>query len=233
MDMSLFAGRHFPPDVILWAVRWYCRYPLSYRNVEEMVQERGAFLDHATVARWVQIFGAELEKRLRRQRSKVGTSWRMDETYVKVKGEWTYLYRAVDKQGNTIDFLLSTKQDKQAAKRFFKKSLKKPGNPKPEKINTDKHAAYPPAIEEIKKEGILRETLEHRRIKVLNNRIESDHARFKQPLKPMRGFKSFACAENTIAGMEAMGMLRKRQFTEMQHYKTEVDFIHSLFGITA
>ena len=233
MDLSRFSGRHFPPEVILWAVRWYCRYPLSYRHVEEMLKERGAHLDHATVARWVQIFGAELEKRLRRQHSKIGTSWRVDETYVKVKGEWSYLYRAVDKQGNTIDFLLSLKQDKQAAKRFFEKSIKKPANPKPEKVTTDKHIAYPFALEELKEEGTLPQTPEHRRSKYLNNRIESDHARFKQPLKPMRGFKSFACAENTIAGMEAMGMLRKRQFTEMHHYKTEVDFIHSLFELIA
>jgi transposase, IS6 family len=113
----------------------------------------------------------------------------VDETYIKVKGEWTYLYRAVDKAGNTIDFFLSTTQDKEAAKRFFKKSLKKPTNPKPEKVTTDKHLAYPVAIQALKKEGILPKTVKHRQSKYLNNGIESDHARFKQPLKPMRGLE--------------------------------------------
>jgi len=190
-------------------------------------------VDHSTLDRWVQKFGPEMERRLRKQPSHVGKSWRVDETYVKVNGEWRYLYRAVDKQGNTVDFMLSEKQDKAAAKAFFKKSLKKPGNPMPEKINTDKHLAYPSAIEELKEEGTIPKETEHLRVKCLNNIIESDHARFKQPCKPMKWFKTFPTAQNTIAGMEAMLMLRKRQFIAMNHYKTEVDFVNSLFGLTA
>jgi transposase-like protein len=198
-----------------------------------MMGERGIEVHYSTLSRWVQVYGPELERRLRKQPSHLGKSWRVDETYIKVNGEWKYLYRAVDKQGNTVDFRLSEKQDKKAAKAFFEKSLKKPSNPEPETINTDKHAAYPPAIEDLKKEGKIPEDTKHLRVKCLNNIIESDHARFKQPCKPMKWFKTFPTAENTIAGMEAMGMLRKRQFKAMKNYETEVQFVHSLFGITA
>ena len=229
----IFSGYRFPPDVILWGVRWYCRYPISFRNLEEMMKERGVAVDHSTIERWVKKFGPEIEKRLRKQPSAVGKSWRVDETYVKVNGEWKFLYRAVDKQGNTVDFMLSETQDKEAAKAFFKKSLKKPGNPIPEKINTDKHLAYPAALEELKEEGKIPKETEHLRVKCLNNIIESDHARFKQPCKPMKWFKTFEGAEKTLSGMEAMLMLRKKQFTRMKHYDSEVAFVHSLFGLTA
>jgi transposase-like protein len=233
MKDAVFLGRQYPPDIILWGVRWYCRYPISYRNLEEMMKERGVEADHSTYFRWVQVYGPEIEKRLRKQPSAVGSSWRLDETSIYIKGEVHWLYRAVDAKGNTVDFWLSKKQDKQAAKRFFKKSLKKPSNPKPEKITTDGHLAYPAAIEELQKEQQLSQSIIHRRSKYLNNRIESDHARFKQPLKPMRGFKAFRTAKKTIAGMEAMLMLRKRQFTAMKNYESEVLFVHSLFGLTA
>jgi IS6 family transposase len=230
---AIFEGRHFPPDIILWGVRWYCRYPISYRNLEEMMSERGVQVDHSTLARWVQRLGPEIEKRLRKQPSWVQGSWRVDETSIYIKGEVHWLYRAVDAKGNTVDFWLSKTQDKKAAKRFFQKSLKKPSNPKPNKVTTDGHLAYPAAIDELKKEQQLPEAVIHRRSKYLNNRIESDHSRFKQPLKPMRGFKTFRTAKKTIAGMEAMLMLRKRQFKTMNHYHTEVEFVHSLFGLTA
>ena len=234
MPDFIFKGRHYPPDVILWAVRWYCRYPLAYRMLEEMLKERGVEVDHATIARWIQVYGPEIERRLRkRQPSCVSTSWRVDETSVKIKGKVHWLYRAVDSKGNTVDFFLSKKQDKQAAKRFFRKSLKKPSNPEPEKITTDAHQAYPWAIKDLKRAKSLKEKVLHRTSKYLNNRIESNHARLKQKLKPMRGFKTFDGAQKTIAGMEALLMLRKRQFTNMNKYTTEVEFVHSLFGLTA
>lgn len=233
MSDSIFKGRHYPPEIILWAVRWYCRYPLAYRMLEEMLKERGVNLDHATIARWVQVYGPEIERRLRRQASCVSSSWRIDETRVKIKGEIHWLYRAVDAQGNTVDFFLSETQDKAAANAFFEKALKKPSNPEPEKLTTDAHQAYLWAIKDLKEAHKLKKEVPHRISKYLNNRIESDHARFKQKLKPMRGFKTFDGAEKTIAGMEAMLMLRKRQFTNMENYKTEVNFVHSLFQITA
>ena len=229
----IFKGRQYPPDIILWAVRWYCRYPLAYRMVEEMLKERGVAVDHSTIERWVKVYGPEIEKRLRRQPSHVSSSWRVDETSVKIKGKVHWLYRAVDGKGNTVDFFLSQTQDKKAAKRFFKKALKKLSNPTPEKVTTDGHQAYPWAIKDLKKAKSLKKKVKHRTSKYLNNRIESDHARFKQKLKPMRGFKTFEGAEKTIAGMEAMLMIKKRQFTHMNHYESEVKFVHSLFEIAA
>ena len=229
----IFKGRQYPPDIILWAVRWYCKYPLAYRMVEEMLKERGVEVDHSTIERWVKVYGPEIEKRLRRQPSCVSSSWRVDETSVKIKGKIHWLYRAVDAQGNSVDFFLSPTQDKAAANAFFEKSLKKPSNPDPEKITTDGHQAYPWAIKDLKKAKKLKKKAIHRTSKYLNNRIESDHARFKQKLKPMRGFKTLDSAGKTIAGMEAMLMLKKRQFTAMKDYETEVLFVHSLFGLTA
>jgi transposase, IS6 family len=233
-----FKGRHYPPSVILLSVRWYCKYPLAYRHVEEMLKDRGFnssidMPDHSTIERWVKVYGPEIEKRLRRQPASIGSSWRVDETYIKVRGKWVFLYRAVDKQGNTVDFLLSEKQDKAAAQSFFEKALKKKANPKPEKLTTDGHQAYPASIKNLKKKKKLKKKLKHRVSKYLNNHIESDHARLKQKLKPMRGFKTFQGAEKTIAGMEAMLMLKKRQFTAMNHYKSEVLFVNSLFQLIA
>jgi transposase, IS6 family len=224
--------------VILLSVRWYCKYPLAYRQVEEMLRDRGfassvKIPDHSTIERWVKKYGPDIEKRLRRQPACISPSWRVDETYIKVRGKWVFLYRAVDKCGNTVDILLSEKQDKAAAESFFKKALKKKANPVPEKLTTDGHPAYPWAIKGWKKKKKLKKKLKHRVSKYLNNRIESDHARLKQKLKTMRGFKTFEGAEKTIAGMEAMLMLKKRQFTAMKDYKSEADFIHSLFHLTA
>ena len=123
--MSDFKGRHFRGEIVLWAVRWYCRYPISYRDLEAMMTERGVAVDHSTIYRWVQRFAPEMEKRLRWQwRRPQSRSWRVDETYIKVRGKWAYLYRAVDKLGNTIDFYLSATRNTKAAKRFLGKALR-------------------------------------------------------------------------------------------------------------
>ena len=122
--MSDFKGRHFEGEIVLWAVRWYCRYGVSYRDLEQMMGERGVLVDHSTIYRWVQRYAPEMEKRLRWQwRTPRSTSWRVDETYVKVRGQWAYLYRAVDKHGNTIDFYLSPTRNTAAAKRFLGKAM--------------------------------------------------------------------------------------------------------------
>ncbi len=142
--MSEFKWRHFEGEIILWAVRWYCRYGISYRDLEQMMGERGVPVDHSTIYRWVQRFAPEIEKRLRWQwRRPQSTSWRVDETYVKVRGKWTYLYRALDKEGNTIDFYLSPTRNARAAKRFLGKALNGlKAWEKPEVINTDKAPTY-------------------------------------------------------------------------------------------
>ena len=153
--MSDFKGRHFEGEVVLWAVRWYCRYGVSYRDLEQMMGERGVSVDHSTIYRWVQKYAPEIEKRLRWQwRGPRSTSWRVDETYVKVRGQWAYLYRAVDKHGNTIDFYLSPTRNTAAAKRFLGKALSGLKDwEKPRVINTDKAPTYAAALAELKKEG--------------------------------------------------------------------------------
>src|SRR5699024_6008244 len=152
--MTDFKWRHFQGDVILWAVRWYCRYPISYRDLEEMLAERGISVDHTTIYRWVRCYAAEVETRLRWfGRRGCGPSWRLDETYVKVRGKWTYLYRAVDKRGDTIDFYLSPTRSAKAAKRFLGKALRGLKHwEKPATLNTDKAPSYGAAITELKRE---------------------------------------------------------------------------------
>ena len=165
--MSDFKGRHFGGEVVLWAVRWYCRYPISYRDLETMMTERGVAVDHSTIYRWVQHFAPEMEKRLRWQwRRPQSRSWRIDETYVKVRGKWAYLYRALDKLGNTIDFYLSATRNTKAAKRFLGKSLRGMKDWElPEVLNTDKASTYAAAIAEFKAEGKCPNETRHRQVK--------------------------------------------------------------------
>ena len=202
--MSDFKGRHFEGETVLWAVRWYCRYGVSYRDLEQMMGERGVVVDHSTIYRWVQRYAPEMEKRLRWQwRTPCSTSWRVDETYVKVRGHWTYLYRAVDKHGNTIDFYLSPTRNTAAAKRFLGKALNglKVWET-PTVINTDKAPTYAAALAELKKEGKCPEETLHRQVKYLNNVIEADHGKLKQLIRPVRGFKTLKTAYATIKGFK-------------------------------
>lgn len=213
--MSDFKWRHFRGEIILWAVRWYCKYGISYRNLEEMLAERGVDVDHTTLYRWVQHYAPEVEKRLRwywKRPSSIDRSWRVDETYVKVRGKWVYLYRAVGKYGDTIDFYLSATRNTKAAKRFLGKALKGLKDwETPLKINTDKAPTYGPAIAELKKEGRLPVETVHRQVKYLNNVVEADHGKLKQRIKPVRGFKSMKTAYATIKGFEVMRALHKGQ----------------------
>ncbi|OSY06480.1 hypothetical protein BTJ48_03353 [Bacillus mycoides] len=149
---NLFKWKHYQPDIILLTVRWYLRYNLSFRNLVEMMEERGLSLAHTTIMRWVHQYAPELDKRVRRHLKSTNDSWRVDETYVKIKGQWMYLYRAVDSKGNTIDFYLRKTRDHRAAKRFFKKALQSFHVSKPRVITVDKNPAYPIAIGELKKE---------------------------------------------------------------------------------
>ena len=169
---ALFKWKHFQPEMILLNVRWYCRYSLSYRDLEEMMAERGLSVDHSPIHRWVLQYGPELDKRCRPHLRSPHDSWRVDETYVKVKGQWKYLYRAVDSNGQTLDFRLSAKRDAKAAKRFLKKALKAHHTQTPRVINVDKNAAYPLAVDALKKEETLTEDTELRPVKYLNNRVE-------------------------------------------------------------
>ena len=183
-----FKGAHFPQEIILTCVRWYVAYPLSYRHVEELMEERGVSVDHATINRWVLKYSPQLEESFHHRKRPVGRSWRMDETYIKVKGEWRYLYRAVDKSGQTIDFLLTEERDEQAAKRFLTKAIHRHGVP--EKITIDGSAANEAAIRSYNQEHGT--TIEIRQIKYLNNMVEQDHRGVKRITRLMLGFKSFA-----------------------------------------
>jgi len=202
-----FKGAHFPQDVILMGVRWYVAYPLSTRHVEELMEERGVEVDHSTINRWVIKYSPQLEEAFHRRKRPVWVSWRMDETYIKVKGEWRYLYRAVDKQGQTIDFLLTEQRDEQAAKRFLVKAIRRHGVP--EKITIDGSAANKAAITSYNEEHGT--AIEIRQIKYLNNIVEQDHRGVKRITCPMLGFKAFDAAHATLVGIELMHMIKKRQ----------------------
>src|SRR5829696_9296659 len=206
-----FKGRQFTAEVILWAVRWYLMFPISYRDLELMLADRGVEVDHTTIFRWIQAYAPELEKRIRPHLRASNGSWRVDETYVKVKGRWTYLYRAVDSRGQTIDFLLSAKRDAAAAKRFFRKALGQPHTGNPRTITVDKNAAYPAAVTAMKREGELWRFSRLRQIKYLNNIVEQDHRRVKRLVRPGLGFGRLPTARRTLAGYEGMAMIRKGQ----------------------
>jgi transposase-like protein len=203
-----FKGHRFERDVILTSVRWYLAYPLSYRNLEEMMEERGVEVDHSNIYRWVQKFTPQLEAAFRKGKKRpVGNSWRMDETYLKIKGQWKYLYRAVDRDGQTIDFLLTAHRDKKAALRFFKKAVRQHGLP--DTVTIDKSGANTAALEALKED--TGHAIESRQNKYLNNLVEQDHRAVKRIVRPMLGFKTFDSAHCTLRGIELMHMIKKAQ----------------------
>lgn len=232
---SPFKWRHYQSDIILLCVRWYLSYPLSYRQVTEMVNERGLDIHHTTVFRWVQEYSPEIDKLIRPHLKLTNDSWRVDETYILVKGKQKYLYRAVDSQGNTLDFLLTAKRDAKAAKRFFRKTLKALHTQTPRVITVDKNPAYPKATKELKSAKKLPESVKLRQIKYLNNIVEQDHRGIKRLVKPGMGFGSFNTARRTIRGYEIMNMVRKGQVVEVPFgaVKERVIFINRIFGVIA
>ncbi|RWS38079.1 IS6 family transposase [Bacillus mycoides] len=229
-----FKWKHYQPDIILSTVRWYLRYSLSFRDLVEMMEERGLSIAHTTIMRWVHQYGPELDERVRRHLQSTNDSWRVDETYVKVKGQWLYLYRAVDSEGNTIDFYLSESRDKQAAKRFFKKALAFSHVSKPRVITVDKNPAYLIAIQELKEEKQMPEGIQLRQVKYLNNIVEQDHRFIKKRIRPMLGLKSLRTAKRIIAGIEAMHMIKKGQTLQREKsVQNQKEFIHKLFGLAS
>jgi transposase, IS6 family len=230
-----FKGRQFTAEVILWAVRWYLMFPISHRDLELMLADRGVEVAHTTLFRWVQAYAPELEKRIRPHLRSSNGSWRVDETYVKVKGRWAYLYRAVDSRGDTIDVLLSARRDAAAAKRFFRKALGQPHTVNPRTITVDKNPAYPCAVAAMKRDGELWRRSRLRQRKFLNNIVEQDHRRVKRLVRPGLGFGGFRTARRTLAGYEAMAMIRKGQVPSIggRDMRAQATFIAGLFQVAA
>lgn len=207
---ELFKGRHFDREIVVLCVRWYLSFKLSYRDLVAMMRERGIGLAHTTILRWVQHYTPEFQKRWNRYARSVGGSWRCDETYIKVKGVWMYLYRAVDKTGKTVEFYLSRNRDVNAAKTFLRKAIK--GQRMPTKITLDGYTASHRAVADLKEKGELPMRVVVRSNKYLNNAIEQDHRRIKQRLYPMLGLKSFRTAAVVITGIELAEKIKKGQY---------------------
>jgi len=225
MALISFKGRHFQRDMILQSVRWYLAYSLSYRDIEEIMQERGFEVDHSTIHRWVMQYAPLLEQKFRQVKRKPCGRWRLDETYIKVKGEWKYYYRAVDRNGDTVDFLLTAKRDKKAAMRYLKKAIGSSG--KPSLINIDKSGANTAAIKQYNADESRR--IKIRRCKYLNNIVEQDHRLIKRIVKPMLGFKNFHCAQEVLSGIELVRMLKKGQMRNQAGLsKTPAELFYAL-----
>jgi putative transposase len=217
LEMISFKGRHFEKAIILMVVRWYLAYPLSYRDIEEMMKERGISIDHATINRWVIKYAPLLEDTFRTKHKRpTGMSWHMDETYIKNRGEWGFLYRAVDKAGDTVDFMFSAKRDREGALSFFKKAIG--FNGLPHTVTIDKSGANLAALKQVNNLFLFNRLcylfIAVRRIKYLNNIVEQDHRHIKRIIRPMLGFKSLASAKATITGVELHHMLRKCQMAD-------------------
>ena len=208
-----FKGSHYPKDVILYAVFFYVRYAVSYRDLEEIMAERGVQIDHATLNRWVIKYSPDIAKTAQIRKPPTVGSWRMDETYIKVKGKRSYLYRAIDKHGKTLDFMLSKHRDKAAARLFFRRAIETNGLPS--RIVIDKSGANLAGLQRINvglKFSRTKQRIEILRVKYLNNIVEQDHKFIKKTTRPTLGFKAFHSAAATLAGIEVAHMIRKKQF---------------------
>ena len=212
----MFKGRHFDRSVILLCVRWYLSYNLSLRNLEEMMAERGITVDHATIHRWTVHYAPLLLERFNKRKRAVTGRWHVDETYIKVRGRWMYLYRAIDSNGDTVEFWFSERRNLTAAKRFLRKALKRHG--RPERIVIDGSQTNREAILSCDAESRLQDRsgcklkpIRIRQSQYLNNRIEQDHRAVKRRVRSMLGFKSVDSARAILGGIELIHMMRKQQ----------------------
>jgi transposase, IS6 family len=230
-----FKWRRFEADIILCAVRWYLRYALSYRDAEELLRERGVVVDHTTVFHWVQRYALELDRRCRPQLKAANNSFKVGETYIRVKKHWLYLYRAVDSTGATLDFRLSPRRDADAVEQFFREVLGACHTATPRVITVDQNAAYPLAFKTLQQERLLPESCLLKQCKYLNNIIEQDHRLVNRRVNLGRGFGAFSTAQRTIQGYEAMHRLRKGQLEGVAKgdVLAENRLINQLFGLAA
>ena len=214
----MFKHHRYPKTIILQAVYFKLRFTLSYRDVEELLSIRGVKVDHSTIQRWIYKFTPMIEANMHRRKRQVFTSWRMDETYIKVSGKDRYLYRAVDKYGDTIDFLLTKRRMKGSAQKFLNKAIS--NNSKPHVINIDKSGANKEGIKTFNKRNI--KNVKWRQCKYLNNIVEQDHRNVKRRIAISTGFKDFESAQRTLAGIEVVNIIRKNQIIDSKSttYKT-------------
>lgn len=230
-----FKWKQFSHDIILWAVRWYCQFALTYKDLVIILEERGISVSHTTVMRLVHEYAVEFKKRLKPFLALSNDSYRVDETYIKVKGKWHYLYRAIDSEGNTLDWMLSTSRNEKAAEKFFRQLLSNDHCLTPRVISVDKHASYPATFETLKSQGLIPKETELRRVKYLNNIIEQDHRFCKRRIKHSQWLQTFETAEATLAGYESMRMIQKGQVRSVgrKDILAQIKFIDCLFGIAA
>ena len=214
-------------------VRWYGRYALSYTDLKEIAAERGLCVERSTICRWVHEYAPQIAKRMKKYLKKATDSWRVDETYIKIKGVWYYLYRAIDRTGQTLDWMLSRYRNQAAAKRFFTKVLGCPHVKTPRVINVDKNPAFVPAYKKLQQEGSLSDFCRLRQVKYLNNSIENDHKCIKRKSRYRQWYQSFESAKKTIDGIESMRMIQKGQvrFIVKGDLRAQNDFLHRLFGL--
>jgi transposase, IS6 family len=211
------------------------RYPISFTHMAEMANERGLSIDASCIWRWVQAYGPELDKRCRRHLKQTNRSWRLDETYINVKGRDRFLYRAVDSTGQTIDFLLTDRRNAAAAKRFFRRALLNEGNSMPRVINVDKNPAYPRAVEDLKADGTIGQRCRLRQCKYLNNVVEQSHRNVKRRTWLAKGYGSLLTAWRTLRGLEAMEMVKngRVRWVAKGDAARQAKFINKLFGVAA
>ena len=231
---SPFKRHRFPPEIILLAVRWYCRYALSYRDVRDMLAERGIKVDGSTIYRWVVKFGPEISKRNFSHRDRRGQTWHVDETYIRVGGKWRYLWRAVDQHGKLIDFRLTARRDAKAARAFLRKAMDNARLYQPLVIITDKAHSYRKVLAKFNRHRDPGDQIRHVDRKYLNNRIEGGHSALNKLLNPMRGFKTLRSAKATLQGIETIRTIKNNHIHQRRSGPIgEIEHLHKLFGLAA
>ena len=227
-----FKRHRFPSRIILLAVRWYCRYPLSYRDVQDMLAERNIHVSRSTINRWVVKFGPEIAHKIRTLHSPRTMQWHVDETYIRVSGRWRYLWRIVDEKGQFVDFRLTAKRDAKAAKAFFRQACANSGPHPPMTIVTDKAPTYPAVVKAMDVHAYTNQPIKHIDSKWYNNRIESDHASLKRITDPGKGFRSLRTAKATLHGVEAFRSIKQGHLREFTlNAAAEIQLLNRLFAL--
>jgi len=234
VNSKLFKRHRFSPEIILLAVRWYCRYPLSYSDVSDLLAERGIHVNRATIHRWVIKFGPVVARKTRAKHSPRSMMWHVDETYIRVSGKWRYLWRIVDEHGRFVDFRLTARRNANAAKAFLKAAQEKSGLYPPATIIADKAPTYPAIVKSMGIHAYFNKPVAHICNKGDNNRIESDHAALKRIVAPAKGYQKLHTAKATLQGIEAFRTIKRGDIDEsLLDASGEVRLVNEMFGLAA